>query len=231
MIAARDDFQISVGFGTAIPFCLDERLITENIWADCGAGITFGAISPTGDFRICNQSNITYGNVLKESIEKIWNKKEINEFRDLKWITEPCRNCPLLYPCIGGCKVDLAFCNKYCIDYAVRENKEKLIPIEKLKELAKKINKIKFSQKFPKKYRIFKPNKYTRLNLWHKEKYLITRYQTICLDKFSVKIIQEILNGNHSEKELIKKFNKKIEEKELRTFISKLINVGAIDLI
>lgn len=94
MIQARDDFSIPVGFGTAIPFCLDERLITENMWANCGVGVTFGAINPKGDFRICNQSNIVYGNVSKEPIEKIWNKKEIDEFRDLRWVSEPCKNCP-----------------------------------------------------------------------------------------------------------------------------------------
>jgi MoaA/NifB/PqqE/SkfB family radical SAM enzyme len=44
MIAARDDFKISVGFGTAIPYCLDERLIFENMTADCGAGVTFAAM-------------------------------------------------------------------------------------------------------------------------------------------------------------------------------------------
>lgn len=42
MIIARNKFKIPVGFGTAIPFCLDERLITENMWADCGVGVIFG---------------------------------------------------------------------------------------------------------------------------------------------------------------------------------------------
>ena len=96
MIKAREEFKIPVGFGTAIPFCLDERLITEDMWADCGVGVSFAAINPNGDLRICNQSNIVYGNVLKESIEEIWNKKELDQFRNLRWVEKPCKKCPCL---------------------------------------------------------------------------------------------------------------------------------------
>lgn len=234
MITARDEFKMPVGFGTAIPFCLDERLITKNMWANCGVGVTFGAINPNGDFRICNQSNVAYGNVLKESIEKIWNKKELNEFRDLRWVKKPCKQCPFLYICTGGCKVDINYCEKYCIDYAVRENKENLVSLQKLNELFKEFIKReqeKISNNFPTNYRFFKPNKYTKLNLQHKENYLVTRYQTVCIDNFALKIIKEILNGVHSEKKLIEKFKRKLDPLELRKFITNLIKINAIDLI
>jgi radical SAM protein with 4Fe4S-binding SPASM domain len=231
MIKARNDFDIPVGFGTAIPFCLDERLISENMWADCGVGVTFGAVNPDGNFRICNQSDIVYGNILKEPIEKIWNKRKIDDFRNLKWVADPCKKCPLLHTCTCGCKVDLSCSLKYCIDYSVREDKKKLIPIERLKELKKELKIKTIPKKYPKKYRIFKPDNYTKLNLWHKEKYLITRYQTIYLDKMSVKIIKSILNGIKTEKQLIEKFKNLIEEKELRIFVTKLIQAEAINLI
>ncbi len=231
MIKARGDFDIPVGFGTAIPFCLDERLIKENMWADCGVGTTFGAVNPDGNFRICNQSSIIYGDVLKEPIKKIWNKKTIDEFRNLKWVKYPCKNCPFLLDCTCGCKVDLTCSKKYCVDYAVRENREKLINLEKLKKLSKIFLKEEDRLKsFPKKYREFVVNKYTKLNLKHKEKYLVTRYQTIVLDKIAIKIIKKILNGIHSEGSLINEFDDLVDEKELRIFITKLINVGAIDL-
>ncbi len=234
MIAARDEFNIPVGFGTAIPFCLDERLITENMWADCGVGVTFGAINPNGDFRICNQSNIVYGNVLEEPIERIWNKRKIDEFRDLRWIDKPCKNCPFLHICTCGCKVDLTYHEKYCIDYAVRENKRDLVPIEKLQELKKifeRNEKKKLVVEFPENYRTFKPNPYTKLNLWHQEKYLVTRYQTITLDNFAVKLIEKILEGVFSEKKLIKEFKEAIKPKEIRKCITLFVKVGAIDLI
>ena len=235
MIAARDEFKIPVGFGTAIPFCLDERLIIENMWADCGAGVTFGAINPNGDFRICNQSNIVYGNVLKEPIDRIWNKKEIDEFRDLRWVDKPCKNCPFLHICTCGCKVDLTHCKKYSIDYAVRENKKDLIPIKKLRKLKRifeKNEREKLAVEFPEDYRIFNPSPYTKLNLRYKEKYLVTRYQTITLDKFAVKLMKKILEeGVFSEKELIDEFKGIIEPKEIRKFITILVKVEAIELI
>lgn len=234
MISGQKDFKIPVGFGTAIPFCLDERLITENMWADCGVGVTFGAINPNGDFRICNQSNIIYGNVLREPIKYIWNKKNLDDFRNLKWVIEPCSKCLFLDVCTCGCKVDLNCSEKYCVDYAIRENKKQLISLTKLKKLYKIFTLLetrKTINKFPKKFRKFKPNKYLRLNTVHKEKYLITQYQTIILDKNSLDVIKGILNGLGTEEKIIDRFKSKIEEKDLREFISNLIQVGAIDLV
>jgi len=234
MIKARDDFNIPVGFGTAIPFCLDERLIKENMWADCGAGVTFCAIEPNGGLRICNQSSIIYGNILKEPIEKIWNKRRINEFRNLRWVIQPCRNCPLLHYCVCGCKVDLNCSNKYCVDYAVREDKKDLIKLDKFKKLSKiflrDLKERSYDKKFPEQYRDFTIDRYTKLNLRHKEKYLITRYQTIVLNKLAVKIIKEILKGINSEADLVNKFKFLIEEKEIRGFITQLIKIQAINL-
>jgi radical SAM protein with 4Fe4S-binding SPASM domain len=233
MILAKKKFNIPVGFGTAIPFCLDERLITHNMWSNCGVGVTFGAINPDGDFRICNQSNIIYGNVLKETIEKIWNKNNMNDFRCLNWAIGPCKNCHFLKDCVGGCKVDVAHSYKYSVDYAVRENKDKkyLLTKDKLKNLKEVFKQKKETFTFPNSYRKFKINKYTKLNTKHKESYLITRYQTITLDDLSKKLIKLIISGENDEEKIIIKYSKIIKEKDIRIFISKLINIKAIDLI
>lgn len=231
MLKARSDFNIPVGFGTAIPFCLDKRLITENIWADCGVGVTFGAVSPLGDFRICNQSCIIYGNILHEPIEKIWNKSTMKDFRDLSWVREPCRSCALLYECTGGCKVDMNCSQGYCIDYGVRENTKFIVSPTELNELVKSSRKKEQIFQYPRQNRNFKINKYTRLNLWHKEKYLITRYQTITLDNLSIKIIQLIIDGITSEQRIIDHFKTSVSKSELRKFISKLLLANAIDLV
>jgi len=68
------------------------------------------------------------------------------------------------------------------------------------------------------------------LNLKHKEKYLVTRYQTIVLDKVAVRIIKAILNGIDSEIDLINKFKNLVKEKEVRSFVTQLVKVGAINL-
>lgn len=224
MIAARNKFNMLVGFGTAIPFCLDKRLLSENMWADCGVGVTFGAIAPNGNFRICNQSNRIYGNVLEKPVEKIWRKKTIDEFRNLNWVTEPCSSCPLLYHCVCGCKVDQSYSQTYCPDYAIRGRKEPPVKIDFNRFKEKKLK-----ASYPKKYRQFKPNKYTRLNTAHKENYLITRYQTIELDNNGALMLKAIFGGIDEEKKLINKFKNKISPKEIRLFLSKLIEVNALD--
>lgn len=229
MIKARDDFNIPVGFGTAIPYCLDERLIKENMTAECGVGVTFGAVSPQGDLRICNQSEIVYGNILQEPIEKIWNKKSLDDFRSLEWVTKPCSECNLVEECTGGCKVDLSCSKGYCIDYHIRENLKAIVDVKEINKLAKERNSTKKERiNYPKEYREFVIDSFTRLNLVHKEKYLITRYQTIVIDEISETIIAGILGGITKEKDIIRKFNNLVEETEIRKFLSKLENLDAI---
>lgn len=224
MIKARDDFKIPVGFGTAIPYCLDPRLIAENMFANCGVGTTFAAVNPDGDVRICNQSEIFYGNVLREPIERIWKKRKLNEFRDLKWVTEPCRSCPVLSDCVCGCKVDCSCSDGFCVDYAVRglfspPNKVSAVPT------------CNPPTTYPRGYRRFQVDPYTRLNIFHREKYLITRYQTIELNDVAVRVIRAILEGETREKNLVVCFSGVAEEKELRSFITKLALVGAIKIV
>jgi AdoMet-dependent heme synthase len=223
MIRGRDDFGIPVGWGTAIPFCLDERLITENMFADCGAGITFCAINPKGEVRLCNQSERIYGNVLREPMNEIWHKPELSEFRDLGWVEKPCLGCAVLPDCMCGCKVDANHSETFCIDYAVRENgnfyKPKIL-MQANEELT-----------FPYEFRRFELNKYMRLNSQYTEKYLITQYQTIILDELSFSMIQQILSGTTCEEVLIKQNAELIEIDEVRKFVSILEQVGAINII
>lgn len=222
MIDGRNAFKIPVGWGTAIPFCMDERLITENMFAGCGAGITFCAINPKGEVRLCNQSERIYGNILSESMEKIWRKPELSEFRDLKWIEKPCTGCAILPECMCGCKVDANHSETFCIDYAVRENGQVYKPKNQIPDQT--------SIATPQELRYFKPNKYLRLNSQHKENYLITQYQTIQLDDDVLKMVQQILSGKTSEKSLITLNAESIDEDEVRQFVSILDHVRAIDI-
>ena len=221
MIKGRDDHNIPVGWGTAIPFCLDERLITENMSADCGAGITFCAVNPKGEVRLCNQSERIYGNVLHEPINEIWHKSELSEFRDLGWVEKPCLGCGVLSDCMCGCKVDVNHSDKFCIDYAVRESGCFCKP-ESLRgrETAPII---------PAELRHFRLNRYARLNSQYEEKYLITRYQTILLDDVAFSLMRQIFFGTSSEKALIDANAEFVDEDEVRKFISILIQVKAID--
>ncbi|MCA1622497.1 MAG: radical SAM protein [Acidobacteria bacterium] len=106
LIRARNELGIDVHFGTSTPFCLDERIITENLAFRCGTGDWFASINPYGELRICNQSNRSYGNVLKTALHEIWHSSKINkEYRNLSWMKEPCNSCVVKEQCLGGCRV------------------------------------------------------------------------------------------------------------------------------
>jgi AdoMet-dependent heme synthase len=223
MIEGRNDFGLPVGWGTAIPFCLDERLIAENMFADCGAGITFCAVNPKGEVRLCNQSERVYGNVLSEPINEIWHKPELSEFRDLGWVEKPCLGCVVLSECMCGCKVDANHSETFCIDYAVRENGSFCEP--------KPLTHNQEGSNIPHELRRFRLNKYARLNSHHKEKYLVTQYQTIILDDTALSMMQQILSGATDEKALIGMNAEFVDEDEVRKFVSVLDQVKVIDII
>jgi radical SAM protein with 4Fe4S-binding SPASM domain len=230
MIQARKDFPSfggRVGFGTAIPYCLDDRLVGEGMTSSCGVGTSFGAINPDGDFRICNQSPIVYGNVLSGSIETIWNSPGIEEFRRLGWVNEPCRSCGALLDCAGGCKVDTGCSNTFCIDYAVRCNTLPLSP-----ELVKRMNAPATKITYSKKYRHFTWDPFAKLNNFHRELFLVTRYQTILIDDPTLSLLQAIQKQQTwYEQTFVNQFKETFTTQELRKLISKLVLVGAIRII
>lgn len=221
MISARDDFHIPVGFGTAIPYCLDERLITENMAANCGAGITFAAVNPDGNVRTCNQSEIYYGNVLEEPIERIWRKKELDQFRDLSWVTKPCISCPVLENCLCGCKVDCNFSSEYSVDYSVRGKENPICSVQPIARESSSVN-------FPARLRKFKLDRFAKINVFHPEHYLITRYQTIKINVQAESILAAVMNGILDERILIESFSTEVDLDEIRAFLADLSAVGAI---
>jgi radical SAM protein with 4Fe4S-binding SPASM domain len=230
MIRARTDFpsfEGRIGFGTAIPYCIDERLVTENLTSNCGVGTYFCAVTPAGDVRLCNQSEIVFGNVLTEPLEVIWNKTEIDtQFRSLDWADEPCKSCELLLDCAGGCKVDTACSNTFCIDYAVRGLTPPTV------EYVSKLHNTESAVVYPIKYRVFRPNRYLKLTTRYSEKFMVTRYQTVKLDAVALAMVSEIRTvAIADEEELVTKFGDSIDLHDIRRFVSQLADAGAIDII
>lgn len=221
-----------VGFGTAIPFCIDKRLLTENIGATCGVGTNFCAINSDGDFRICNQSEIVYGNVLNESIKDIWKKRDIKCFRDLNWVSEPCKSCKALRECVGGCKVDVNYSDSFCIDYAVRNDID-----DEMKENIDYINNNYYKRLFSgeqtkiKDYNLtletlIESSPYLKLNDVTKDLLCVTRYQTVLIDETVKDIILKIKKHKIlSISDLVEFVN---DEKELFRVINLLLNIDAV---
>lgn len=240
ILKAREDFKIfkgKVGFGTAIPMCIDERLILNNMTSTCGVGTSFCAINPDGDLRICNQSELKFGNVIDEPIEKIWIKKDLNVYRDLSWVEEPCKSCCFLEKCQCGCKVDVNYSDRFCIDFAVRENWD-----NEMKRVYEKINSgsyesVLFGEQevdtfVPEHYRIFRPNPFLKIHDRYSVKKVVTKYRTISIDDMAFSILKKIVTEHIvNEKDLVGRFRKIIDEHDLRKFISALIDSEALDLI
>jgi len=219
------NFEGRVGFGTAIPYCLDERMVAEGIATNCGVGSDFGAINPRGEFRMCNQSQLVFGNVLEETIETIWNKPSLDIFRDLSWVDEPCKSCNLLLECTGGCKVDANCSDRFCIDYAAREL------TNPSPDLLAKVHHRRLSNAYPSGYRVFRPNRFMKVTTKYSEKFLVTRYQTVKLDPVALEMAQVILAETVTDEEgLIRYFTDRVEEREARLFVSRMLQVKAIDM-
>lgn len=229
IVRAKKEFSVlggRVGFGTAIPYCLDERLITEDITSNCGVGTYFCAINPLGEFRMCNQLQLVFGVVPSESIEAIWNKPSLDIFRDLSWVGEPCKSCELLLDCTGGCKVDANCSDKFCIDYAVRGLSA---PVS---DLVAGVHHCRLANTYPDHYRIFRPNRYMKLTTRYPEAFLVTQYQTVKLDDMALEVARAIYNqAVVNERELVARFIDRVEEHDVRLFVSQMIQVGALDVI
>lgn len=147
MLRARDEVGIDVQFGTSTPFCLDERLVTEGLAFRCGTGDWFASIDPWGEFRICNQSARSYGNVLDKPLHEIWHSYPINkEYRNLGWIGDPCYSCVFQCECLGGCRIEGT--GKPRVDPIVVRDKDYLISQERLKELKAIFLKMKYAQPY-----------------------------------------------------------------------------------
>lgn len=232
MIRVQKKTKMLVGFCTAIPFCLDLRLPEYGLTSSCGAGVSFLSISPEGEVRICNQSDRSYGNVLKDDLIKIWRSKKIDEFRDLSWVNKPCRGCFLFDLCLGGCKVDNALPQKYCVDYAIRGLKKCPVTpkewekrIEKYQQkLKKRSTKIQISQ-----HDIFYPDKFTKLNLAYNTNLLVTRYQTVKLDTEGMFLLKELIKGEISTEKLLSR-GKMLgcQAEEIYNFLLSLLRIGAV---
>lgn len=236
IVKAHDDFPFrgSVGLGTALPYCFDERLVERNMLANCGVGTYFSAITNTGDFRICNQSKMRFGNVLETSIDKIWTSSKIDEyFRTLQWVEEPCSSCPVLEECGGGCKVDEGCSSgEFCIDRIVRG----LSPELKLKLSEKDIHHDEKIVPFPNTWRTFKTSRYLAITDMYADVgdiFFKTRYQTVRIKENEKILLQSIMDnsGVLQEEDFVNTYCDQIEINELRNFVTKLIQVDALELV
>ncbi len=139
IVRARDELGFSIRFGTSTPYCLDERLVTEGLGFRCGVGDWFASISPLGEFRTCNQSTKSYGNIISTPLHEIWHSKIINtEYRSLEWLPDLCKPCVFRDECHGGCRVSDQ--GQYRLDLTVERDRDRIVQPQRLAALKQAVS-------------------------------------------------------------------------------------------
>jgi radical SAM protein with 4Fe4S-binding SPASM domain len=204
ILAARSDFGVNIAFGTSIPLCIDERLVDERLDFDCEMGTKFASIAPDGRLRLCNQALKHYGNVLETPLEILWRDPALDEYRDMRWVTGVCAECPLLDRCGAGCRVDNSQPVDYCPDAFVRD-------LERRPELVNEIVKSDLGRRPPELIEVSPRTGQRRLKAEdglliirkHPEKYLVRRnYSALVVDECCADLCDECLDGFRNERQL-----------------------------
>lgn len=227
-----------IAFGTAIPFCMDARMFSENLLSSCMAGTNFCAVTPTGDLRLCNQCNKVYGNVFEDDIDVIWAKERTSDYRDMKWVSYPCNTCKLLSVCQAGCRVDANSQQTYCIDYALRDNLD-----DTIKKNIAKINKGELVPQSPyldshlrkdiwEEFEVetdhFVCDKFLRINEYKNTFYMVTQFQGIKLGEDEYKLLEFCMHKqSFTCLELFTQFDD-YDEQSILEFIQLLLFLNAI---
>lgn len=236
MIRLRETTNLRVGFCTAIPYCLDKRLIEYGFAGSCGAGVSLVSINPDGNVRICNQSDNSYGNVRDDDLIQIHNAKSIEEFRSGKWVAKPCDTCFLFSECLGGCKVDQGMRDSYCVDYAVREFPKCPVTEEEYKDLLQK--QANHSPRYLQAPDVtlndlISLKKFTKVRQVSGIRYLITRHQAIQVDQETFDLVARLPRTNTMSTEQIVQdtMTEEITEGDVLELLRELVVVGAIEIV
>lgn len=107
----KSQYQISIGSLGVCPLCAVEDADKHAVIAGkrCSAGVTAIAISSDGNVRTCTHVDLSYGNLLTDSLKVIWEK--MADWRNGSLIPARCKKCKALPFCGGGCRAEAMISN------------------------------------------------------------------------------------------------------------------------
>jgi radical SAM protein with 4Fe4S-binding SPASM domain len=110
----REHIGITVESLACYPLCLlsDLERFRHIMRRRCGAGKTTCTISARGNGRPCSFSDMTYGNILTESLPTIWER--MSDWRQSRYVYQGCQQCQLLSLCGGGCRMEAKYSGDIC---------------------------------------------------------------------------------------------------------------------
>lgn len=117
LIKIRNNLNIKVDVFESLVSCvIPEEVLAEDgdfSRRSCTAGRTVAAIGSDGNVRPCSHAPMSYGNLLSESFEQIWQK--MLPWRLNEYVPNQCIQCSYFIRCKGGCRISaLAANNDIC---------------------------------------------------------------------------------------------------------------------
>lgn len=107
LIKIRDQLGIKVDVFESLVSCVvpEEVLTEDNGFSrrSCTAGRTVATLAPDGNIRPCSHAPMSYGNILQDSLEVIWQK--MAPWRRNEYVPDKCLACSYLERCRGGCRI------------------------------------------------------------------------------------------------------------------------------
>jgi len=100
IVSTKKGYQIE--FEDALPLCLLEKKYWKYI-NTCRCGIDKVWVDTKGNVRRCACSYGNVGNVIKTSLQNVWNSDNLKKFRSFDWVSPECKKCGVFDKCRGGC--------------------------------------------------------------------------------------------------------------------------------
>lgn len=233
ILAAHDEIPMrgDVALGTALPYCFDQRLAEAGMLSTCGAGTWFAAVTATGDLRLCNQSKMTFGNVLERPLAAIWSDPLVDTcFRDLSWVSEPCSSCPVLLDCGGGCKVDEGCpTGELCIDRIVRS-----LPAEQ-RAVPKLPAREPVPAEVPSEWRQLRVSPWLAVTETYRDSgdlFFKTRYGTVRVTEDELALAKSLISAGPvvDEHAFAATYSDVVDVDQMRQFLSNMVRVSALSV-
>jgi radical SAM protein with 4Fe4S-binding SPASM domain len=117
LLAVKEDFNMNIATLNPVPPCaLDNPLkYLDLLERSCTAGSSSANVSSNGDVKACLHVDVSYGNILEQSLKDIWNTIPVWRDEFLK-NNIACNDCSEKSACSGGCRGDGYVDNKSLFD-------------------------------------------------------------------------------------------------------------------
>jgi radical SAM protein with 4Fe4S-binding SPASM domain len=109
MLKALDRAAGKLGIRTALgvpnlPCVIDEKPFRRVNFGQCGAGVDWFTVDPSGRMRICNHSPTILGDLTRQGFAELWRHPVLVAMRSGGCVPGECAGCERVSKCKGGCR-------------------------------------------------------------------------------------------------------------------------------